>query len=370
MKIYSSTLNYYMACPGYLSGEFQDDSPWAIEGTLLHEVLETGDRSKLDPENTEHPGLLDSCEEVFQALFPTYIEREEEKVLKPVLKNTRKAKVDRYVLVSKSHAGVIDWKFGRNAVPDAELNWQGKDYAMRVMLSEPGIKQVTVAFVLPRRNEVSVHTFSAEDAVEIKGEIAACVNRVASYQATKDISLLKPGVLVGSSSVCTYCDRKAECPALSQRAVALAEGRAEVKNPTPIDWAHPSTIDDPAVIARMKDAAKVLESWCESVHFRANQLFFVEGKDIPGYTTGVRSGRRSLGAPEDVYAAISEEFEISELDFIRACDKVSITRLEQVVSENAKRGEKKEKKEAVCRLLIEEGLLSSGEEKEILVKEK
>ena len=67
-----------------------------------------------------------------------------------------------------SCADVVDFKFGRNAVPDAEVNAQIQAYVLGVFEKFPGLQIDQAHILLPRRDEVSTATYSRADIARLR----------------------------------------------------------------------------------------------------------------------------------------------------------------------------------------------------------
>ena len=58
------------------------------------------------------------------------------------------------------HIVMVDYKFGRGDVDDADVNIQGQAYATAAMQKYPWAQTIEVHFILPRRNETTTHTYT------------------------------------------------------------------------------------------------------------------------------------------------------------------------------------------------------------------
>ena len=86
---------------------------------------------------------------------------------------------------------------------------------------------------------------------------------------------------------CGWCARASVCSALNERALAIANGRE--------DWVlenyHPSQISTSTEMGKALRLAKLIEKWCESVHFHATKLA-ESGLTPDGFDYSTRAGSR------------------------------------------------------------------------------
>lgn len=131
----------------------ESDDPLAIEGTLIHEALETDDGSEL---NLSQQEIAANIAEVADQLYRSWREefpindkgveiREERYWLWDDQGNTGSAKPD-IVYIVGDHALVIDAKSGFKQVEDASRNLQGRIQAVAVWMNNPEVIHVRSAF--------------------------------------------------------------------------------------------------------------------------------------------------------------------------------------------------------------------------------
>jgi hypothetical protein len=165
---------------------------------------------------------------------------------------------------------------------------------------------------------------------------------------------------------CEYCGRKAECPALASKALAVAT-RYDDALQLP-DEMHPSNITDPKQMALALKLAPVLSDWAQSV--RKHALDMVQnGEEIPGYALRYRNGQRTIKDIPMVWELIHSEFCVSLSDFLPACS-ISVTALEKAVKSKQERGKGATAIRRMNQLLASEGLCTTGKEVTYLAKER
>ncbi len=324
----------------------------ADEGTKMHEAAETG---KLDGLNPEQIAQVKSCvDEV--ARRQSAIEnctRHNELRLKIAGLTFGTADV---VLVGKTTADLIDYKMGRVLVDPAEMNLQGIAYALGVFETFP-VDFVTVVFLQPRCDSVSEHTFYRTH--DYNRMLARVVEVI---RLAED----KNSPFNAHPENCEYCGRKAECPALATKALAVASQYDDALELP--DEMHPSNITEPKQMAIALKLAPVLMDWAQSVRKHALEMV-QEGEEIPGYALRFRNGKRTIKDIPLVWDLIHSEFTVSLSDFLPACS-ISVTALEKAVKGQQERGKGAPAIRRMNQLLASEGLTTTSKEVCYLAKER
>ena len=363
-----STLNDRAVCPGWDKDE-GGDTTRADEGTRLHAVCQTRDFTGLDDEQKQAVGL---CLRYIDALLPRASVKMEERNLQ-ILAGRTSGTADLIVVVGDT-VHVIDYKFGKNEVKDADINLQGWAYLSGAWDLFPTAKFGMVHFLMPRvahGSELGVvfkHKFDRKkDEPRMKLAIATVLDRAEKFFATKDPSMLNP-----TAEGCLYCGRKAECPALWAYALPVAKKYSPLEI---VDEVHSSQITDPVKMVALIEAAKILGKLADSVteHARAFALQHggINGADgQPAYVLGQRSGTRKL-RPEKVADAVDALLEkgFTDRDLL-ACSELSITKVLELAGERAPRGKKTAVRAAIETKLEEIGAVTTGEPTMFLKKVK
>ena len=286
-----SSLKSREICPKWERSE-EEAGEAAQEGTMLHTACETGDVTGLTPEQTY---AVNSCVEyvsLIKAEAPAVTD--DQKELRLDIHHDGKlltfGTADRLVLhTSGLCAELVDYKFGRVSVGDADNNIQGQSYAVGVLQMFPSVKNVRVHFLLPRRDEITTSLYSRDDLSRMVLRVATVIARCESKFATE----------TPDTENCLYCARKGRCGALAGTALVYA-GKSDAVE-LPATW-NPRAIEDPAVLAVAMRAVPVLEDWCKAVKQEA--LARVNGgTHIPGYVLRRRSGGREIVNAEGVLTA-------------------------------------------------------------------
>lgn len=261
--------------------------------------------------------------------------------------------VDR-VIVKGSHVDLVDFKFGRTEVDDADINIQGQAYLLGVMDKYPELETATVHFLLPRRDEVLTHDYTRADMEEIRLRINVIVGK-----AMAETPELKP-----NTEGCRYCKFKLSCSALSDKLLPIAKkydkavGDFELKL-----WGSysPAEIEDPDTLAKMLNVAQVVDKWAGAAKAQALKLAIEEGLEIPGYDLHYRNATMKIQSGQDAYDSISDL--LTPEEFMDACN-VSLTNLAKSYANKLPRGEKKNARGEIEARLEDTGVLPPEEDRD------
>ena len=352
-KYSPSGFAYREICAGFVNrGE---SGPAAEEGHRLHRSLETGKLEGLDEEQRQ---VVEMCRSYVEAL-ENEVRGEGERALE-ILREQRVSicggrtfgTLD-YAIFNRrlAKAHLVDFKFGRNPVPDAEDNPQIQAYVLGLLEANPDILNVTAHILLPRRDEVSTGSYSREDMPRIRLRISTIIARCEAPEPD-----LRP------TEHCLYCAAQGTCPALHKHALTIAAGYEDDLDLP--DQFHPGQITDPSTMSRALAVARVMEKWCDSVKHHALKMR-LEGQEIPGHELRSRAGTRKITDPLAAWAAVRER--ISPDQFI-GCTEVSLPKLESIFAEAAPRGAKAKAKQELCEALADLGVVETGKESFYLAK--
>jgi len=116
------------------------------------------------------------------------------------------------VLFEGKKASIIDWKFGRVEVDEAENNYQGMCYAVLVYLSsKEDLEEVSFYIVQPRTNSISEKTYYKDDLVNM-----------AKWIEEKYDWLINNSQKFNYGDACSSCFKSSVCPEFKARFQALA----------------------------------------------------------------------------------------------------------------------------------------------------
>ena len=233
---------------------------------------------------------------------------------------------DRFVVYSDNTADAIDYKTGYGKIDDAEINIQGQAYVLGLFQKFEHVKEITMWFLVPARDEASTHTFTREDMPAIRLRISTIIERAESGAHFNP----QPGV-------CDYCGNQAKCPALANKVLTIAQRYQEDGLPIP-ESVHGSDQDDPVKVAALMSLVPIMESWANGVRKRATEMAVDQGMELPGFKVIEMSKPRSITSALGAFEAVKDEIELR--DFMTCVDKVSYPKLEELFAGKAKRGTK------------------------------
>jgi len=255
-----SKLQSLEACPGYRSGTSETEA--ALAGTRQHDATE-GPIDLDDPKLTDaQAGAVAMCKayrDRIIAKYPSGTVLVEEYL--PIDNNV----VDGFqgttggyldvgvVSADETQAEICDWKFGFWSVEGTSNNLQGMAYLLGLVHRFPKLKQVTVHFCLPHRDEIDFHTFTQDQFDALRLRIATVVAR-----AQKD----DPQTYNPTVSGCLFCARKGTCPKLAEFALKVGNKYNPVKVPSNLT---PSLFTDPKSSTISMEVAQLMEGWAKAV---------------------------------------------------------------------------------------------------------
>ena len=233
---------------------------------------------------------------------------------------------DRFVVYSDNTADAIDYKTGYGKIDDAEINIQGQAYVLGLFQKFPQVTEITMWFLVPARDEASMHTFTRDDIPAIRLRISTIIERAECGGHYNP----QPGV-------CDYCGNQGRCPALASKVLTIAQKYQEDGLPIP-ESVHGSEQDDPVKVAALMTLVPIVESWANGVRKRATEMAVDQGMTLPGFKVIEMSKPRSITSALGAFEAVQDEVELR--DFMTCVDKVSYPKLEELFASKAKKGTK------------------------------
>jgi hypothetical protein len=194
---------------------------------------------------------------------------------------------------------VIDLKGGRGVVVEAEGNKQLRTYALGAVLANPALDvgTVQVTIVQPRagRDAIRSEEFDPVELMEWTSDLMDAMRSsslaMAAYAEVRgEVSREEWGETnLRAGEHCRFCPARAICPTQEKAALEAAGvwfddlDQPQLKN-------APDELD-PARLARVLDAAGMIEDWLNAVRALAHNLAQA-GTEIPGYVLVEKIGRR------------------------------------------------------------------------------
>lgn len=355
-KYSPSKLKNLAICPGYLSSVTTSEA--AEEGTMLHECCETGIIPKDLTDEQKH--CVKVCMDYVADLSANCQAHLREQRL-VVLDGATAGTTDGLVVESVEHVHLYDYKFGRLTVEAAETNLQGWAYAVGAFDAYPAAERVTVHFLQPRRDEVSVWTFErAQNYQTMADKITAVLIRAERQKDCADAYTPQHGN-------CLWCGRKAECPRVAELTAALvANTHNTLTLPKVLVPAQMTTLE----LVNALDVCGIVKDhvtkWTDMVKAEALQRT-KDGQQVGDYVLERRSGKRTILDPIAASAILAADYGFTQVD-VSACVTMSVTEMEKQVAAKAGKGKGAKAKEELQEKLEAAGLVVSGNGYEYLKK--
>jgi hypothetical protein len=230
-------------------------------------------------------------------------------------------------------AEILDWKFGNNAVEEAQNNLQGIAYALGILKQFPNLETIKVGFVMPHADFASEHVFTRADFPGMLLRVVTVVRRAElANNSPDDFSYASP-----NTSSCRFCGLIAKCPAVAAKVIAVGRKYAPLKIPECIT---PSLVCDPAQVKLGMGLADIVKTWADAYRAQANAKSIEDPTFVPdGYTLVSTSKRevidaRKLGELAKTYLPEGDRSKVDSLY------DVAIGKLEKLIATAAVRGQK------------------------------
>lgn len=336
-KISPSSLNYRKQCRAY--EPTNTDSAAAQEGTLMHAAIENEFYDALDPEQM---ALVERCLTFLKPMKDgADAVHNELKVNIKLGPHTTFGTAD--VVILRGKLGyLVDFKFGRNGVPDASQNLQAAAYAVGVFDQFPELDEIQVWFLLPRRDETTHCTLSRNDLPTVRKTLETLYDEVT-----------QPSPPRTPSSACQYCARAGDCVELTGSALSLNTGLEPLQIPAD---KMPSEMTPEVLDTVALPLARVLDSWSTAVKKRATELA-KNGHEFEQHKLVSRARPVSI---DDVQLAYEQVKDIVPLEEFLRATKLSVSQLRSVAKSLAPRGKGKAAAEEIDNRLAT--LMPDGDE--------
>jgi superfamily II DNA or RNA helicase len=328
-----SSLIYRELCSGWENDNDPNrDTTAADEGTRCHEAME---KESTDGLTEEQALMVEMC--------LGYIEDLKTPTTK-VYKEERLRILDQFgtadwILIDGRSAHLVDTKFGRKSVPDAEFNAQLQAYAIGLWDRWVHVDELTIHILLPRRDEVSVHTFTrGKHYADIKLRIETIIARAKKAD---------PAAFNPSVKACQYCGKKGSCAKLAESMLTKAESINS--------GASKIDLDNPDQVAEILQLIPIFEGWASKFKEEVLRKAIYEGFTIPGFALLERATSRSINSAFGAWEVLKDKMPVEK--FLESVSRVSITDLEKNFASCAEKGKKAQSKQELDDLLRDAGLL-------------
>jgi len=316
-KLSPSSASRWMTCPGSIAlseGIEDKSSTFADEGTDAHELaalcLTTSTLASEHIGKTMTKGNVVTIEMI--GAVQSYLDYVRDLVFStggqllveqrlPISHLTGEADAhgtSDIVILADDELIVVDLKYGRGVVVDAEENPQLQIYALAA-LREFGamgdFKTVRMVIHQPRLNAVSEWVQSVDDLLGFGISVSVAAEAIRVGTTT----------LVAGDKQCKFCRAKATCPALAatvQQAMGvdfdtLAEDRT-------VTGGQPITPLTPDALGKALQVADLIEGWLKAVRAEVESLLLA-GAPVPGFKlVQGKKGNRQWTSKDDAEALL------------------------------------------------------------------
>ena len=334
-KYSPSSLELYEACPLYEKREWLDNTA-ADEGTMMHNVLETGDRRLL--ETSEQEAQVNKCfkilEELLVQLGTMCVETKEKRlqVFDSSGELITQGTADLVLVSEDGKKGImLDWKMGISPISPADKNFQLQTYVAGLFQEIETLEEVEGIMVAPRQNFDSRFTYYRKD-------VDGILDRITSTISKREDPFKQPSP---DESACTLCNLRDRCPALLGTAVTVFQGVGALPMPSEFKVDKLAT---PLDRAKAQVMAKILTDWAAEVKKYNTSAVFEHGEpEPPGFSLRKRSGGFAVDnkyLPE-VLRHLAERYKVDAQDpELLECFSLSASKLATYISDKTGEGKK------------------------------
>ena len=324
----SSSARWLVCTPSArLEAMFPDEqSPYAAEGTIAHDLAESILRHKL--EGKKAPKLDDYSTEMIEAVN-RYVDICEEKVNEARARSSDaeamiEARLDfsrwvpegfgtgDMVIVADGILEVIDLKYGKGVPVSAVENTQMRLYALGAYDVNEflyDIKTVRMTIVQPRLDSVSTDEMSLEELLDWGEDVKPIAQRAFNGEGE-----------CTPCDYCNFCKARHTCRALADTCLATFYKNGGKLNPLLTD----REVSD---ILAMKD---LISKWIKGVYDFAYEKALSGEKQWPGYKLVEGTSRRTITDPEAVAQTLLDNG-YKEEDIFKPRELEGITNLQKVL---------------------------------------
>ena len=343
-----SSYNYRAQCHGWENRNETSDA--ATEGELCHRALEIGYDDALD---TEQAAAVGWVREQTKRLLTTMTEVHREVRLEINLPNhTDVFGTCDLFGVRNGEGWLIDYKFGRLAVPEPQSNLQVIAYVVGAFQRWPKLNVINAVLLLARRNELMAGTFHRD-----------CLPTYVKLIDDLLTSVTEENPERRACKACEYCVHLADCPTAMTALVQVA-------HPSPLDvvsLADPKSLTPEVLDEVALPFARVAEKWAAAVKERAKQLL-TDGVELAHHKLGERA------APTKLNGSVNDAWDhangLVTLEEFLPCCSLSVSQLRKAVRDAHPKGKKDEAEQELVKRLRTADLIESAPEKQKYLQRK
>lgn len=369
-KFGPSRLNYLASCAAFTNTDSTTEA--AEEGTALHEIMEqllknvsakkfkttleqlnSGVLAGQELTDEQRDYLRFCCKQCDKFIIqnPVNIVVEINLQIRDSTgtKELNHGFLDVAFIFANNVAIIQDFKFGWEPVKPANINLQGKNYAVGVFQLFRQLDKVGVQFIQPKLNYITSAIFKRTDMPALYEEIAEVISKAEDVQLGK----IKPENVMVAGSYCKYCALASTCTTLANyRGLAVSK----MENlPAPISFKG-IQLSKPEDIALARYWVDVIETGVDEVKKKALEIAEANGGEISCtlpdgtvvcYEVREKNTDRKLGNALEVADTFKEFVTLEQILSLASLPLGPIeTLLKEAVVENAKLQEQKLTKKA------------------------
>lgn len=254
--------------------------------------------------------------------------------------------VDRALIAhDKATAELFDWKFGFWPVEAANNNLQGIAYALGLFRLYPTIKRIIFWFKQPHIDSITSVEFSRDNIDELYLRVQVVVARARKARHQGDFTTATPAV-----PVCNFCSLIGTCPKVAEFACKVGSKFFPLEIPDNITPTMLHTARDTTLGMRL---AGVVAVWAKSFRTQVTDRVLRGDADIPtGFKIESRSSREIADAEKFKVVALKH---LTEKEYTALQDPPGFGKIEDMITEQAPRGQKKAAVQAFAKELESEG---------------
>lgn len=250
----------------------------------------------------------------------------------------------------KSHAVVIDYKFGKHQVEDAETNLQGVAYALGVFHRFPAAERVLVVFLQPHIDYRTEHTFCRADVPALYSRVCTVVERAKAARLDPTFSKASP-----TFPPCLFCKSLANCPKIAEIAIRISHMFYPLNLPSDLTPSKLHSDSDTLIGLRLASVVKV---WADAFKSRVTDRVIRGDAKVPeGFEIATQS-RRTL-KDHKLFRETALRFMTPEA-YAETLEP-TLGAVEKKIADAAPRGNKTAVVDAFKGELVESGAVTQGE---------
>lgn len=356
-----STLNSIEACPVYRSRESKHER--TVAGSIAHKSTETKEiDNRLSDEDAEAVAesidFTEARKQLMQIQSAAAVTELKEVYLPiddlvfPDCNATTAGWVDHALINhNATYAEIIDFKFGYWSVESAVNNLQALAYILGLFKRYPTLQRIKFFFKLPNIDKIDSCELTRDQIPAVYLRIQTVVARARKARESGSYEKANPMV-----PLCSFCANLGDCPAVEALMIRVAQKFYPLAFPDDIT---PTKIHDRHNTRLGLNLAATAKAWAESYRARISDRVLRGDADIPdGYKIEVRKGDRKV-ADAIAFKRVCLNF-LTEAEYNSVCDVPGFGKLEELVSNKAPKGEKKNTLVSFAAMLESEKAVERG----------